>query len=125
MLLDLGADDGDLAHAERGDLLGRAAGAEGAEVGEGEEDAAVGVAYEGHVGEDWGVVAVFEGCPDALLGCGCGCGLGWGWGWGGGGTAGEGGDEACAEEDGEDAEGLGGVWEGGVRVSCAEGVLDF
>lgn len=40
------------------------------------------------------------------------------------GAAGEVGDEAGAEEDGEDAEVLGGVVDGDLGVPCAERVLD-
>lgn len=114
--------DRDLAHAERDDLLRAPPAAYPPHLAGVEEDAPARKAHELHRAQDGTVVAVLKLCPDALLrgvlleegGGGGPCG----------GAAREGDEEAGAQEDGEDAQVLGGVVDADVLVSCAECVLD-
>jgi hypothetical protein len=75
-----------------------------------------------HVFEDRSVVSIFEIHPYSALG---GAGLCEQF-WGGSldRAAGDVGEKASAEKDGEDAEILGGVGYGYACVACAEGVLE-
>lgn len=118
----LGLDDGNLTHAEGRYGMHTASRAYAADFVGVHEDSFAGLADELHVVENREVVSVLELGPDALLGV---RDLEESGGVGGGDcAAGDGGDEAGAEEDVEDGEVLGGMGDGDAGAAGAKRVVD-
>lgn len=102
MLLLLGPDDGDLSHPQWLYSLSPPSRTYEANFAKVHEDSVAGLTDELHVVENGEIVSVFQVSPDALLGVGDAVKSGGV--WSGKGAAGDGGDEAGAEEDAENAE---------------------